>query len=86
MKHTIEQNRAQSARQIGRKHTEATKEKMKGKDNRPFPPKCILCMSRDLDMCAKYNMRCFDAKEIVCFRRYMQRKEHPDYIKRNVGE
>lgn len=47
--------------------------------NKKFPPKCNRCTSRDLEMCARYNMRCLEAKENVCFRSYMKRVEHPDY-------
>ncbi len=81
MKHSIEACREKSARALGRTHTEESKAKMRGHDNRSFPMKCIQCSSRDLNMCAKYNMTCFDARKTECFRQYMKRKERPDYVK-----
>jgi hypothetical protein len=79
---TIERRRAMSAARLGTTPTEETKAKQRGHDNRPFPPKCIKCPSRDADMCARYNQRCFDAKEVVCFKVLPRRKEHKDYRKK----
>jgi len=73
--------RKMSAFRLGFKHSEETKSKMRGHDNRPFPPKCIKCPSRDVEMCARYNQRCFDAREVVCFKVLPRRKEHTDYKK-----
>jgi len=71
-----------SAIRIGMKHTEETKAKQRGHDNRPFPPKCIMCPSRDAEMCARYNQKCFDAREVICFKVLPRRKEHKDYRKK----
>ena len=81
-KYSIEYRRVLSASRIGVKHSEETKAKQRGHDNRPFPPKCIKCPSRDADMCARYNQRCFDAKEVLCFKVFQNRVEHKDYRKR----
>lgn len=81
---TIERRRALSAARLGRNHTEETKAKMRGRDNRPFPPHCIKCVNRDGSTCASYNKTCFLARETDCFRRSGRRKEHPDYKKKTV--
>jgi hypothetical protein len=79
---TIEYRRELSASRMGVKHTEETKANMRGHDNRPFPPKCIKCPSRDAGMCARYNQRCFDARVTMCFKRVSWRVVHKDYRKK----
>ena len=77
---SIEARRNMSIPKIGKTHTEATKDKLRGIDRRPFPPKCVLCINRDFIDCAKYNLTCFDAKKTECFQKQTKRKEHPDYV------
>jgi hypothetical protein len=61
--------------------SEETKAKMlKASLNKKFPPRCNKCNSRDLAMCARFNMKCLEAKDNVCFRSYVKRSVHPDYI------
>jgi hypothetical protein len=83
---SIETRRKLSASMMRREpFSEEAKAKMlKASLNKKFPPKCNKCNSRDLEMCARYNMRCFEAKETSCFRRYMKRHVHPDYVKKGV--
>ena len=70
---------------LGKTHTEESLAKMKGAPlHKKYPPKCNKCTSRDSEMCARYNMKCFEARDNVCFVRYMKRKVHPDYIKKGV--
>jgi len=71
---------------LGKLHSEETILKMKGAPlHKKYPPKCNKCNSRDVDMCARHNVACFTAREEeACIKRYMQRKEHPDYIKKGV--
>lgn len=71
---------------LGKKHTEESLAKMKGAPRfKKYPPKCNKCTSRDVDMCARHNMTCFDARnDVTCVKRYMKRKEHPDYVKKGV--
>lgn len=80
-KHTVECNRRQSARMLGKLLPEETKAKLRGKDNRPFPPHCIKCINRDISICAQYNKTCFEARKTDCVKRLGRRKEHPDYQK-----
>lgn len=81
----VETRRKLSAAMMGRTFSEESKAKMlKASMNKRFPHTCNRCTSRDVDMCARYNVRCFDAKDTDCFRSYMKRKEHPDYIKKGV--
>ena len=68
-----------SAAQVGRVKSESTRPKQRGKDNRPFPAKCNMCANRDKAVCAKYNMMCTSAKEVLCFRSHIRRNQHPEY-------
>jgi hypothetical protein len=72
---------------LGKTHSDETIAKMKGAPlHKKYPPKCNKCTSRDVDMCARHNMICFKARDDLCVKRYMKRKEHPDYIKKgNLG-
>lgn len=77
---TLEYRRALSASRMGVTHTEETKARMRGHDNRPFPPKCIKCPSRDnITDCARYNMLCNKARETMCFKRVSWRIVHKNY-------
>ena len=81
----IERIRKLGFERLGKTHTEESLAKMKGAPRfKKYPPKCNKCNSRDIEMCARYNMGCFEARANVCFVKYMKRKEHPDYVKRGV--
>jgi len=68
---------------LGKTHSKETLLKMKGAPlHKNYPPKCNKCTSRDTDMCARYNTTCTKARDDVCVKRYMKRKEHPDYVKK----
>lgn len=79
---TLETRRKMSASMLKREPlSEETKAKMlKASLNKRFPPKCNKCSNRDLEMCARFNMKCFEARTDVCFRTYMKRNVHPEYI------
>ena len=81
MKFSIEICRNMSAARLGFKHKPEVIAKMGGVDRRGFPPRCIKCPSRDVKMCMKYNTKCFDAKEILCFKKSYRREVHKDYVK-----
>jgi hypothetical protein len=79
--------RVAAAKTTGKKCSLATIEKMResrkfSREHWAYPPKCMACESRDDDMCARFNMLCYDAKDTMCFKRYPKRKIHPDYIKK----
>lgn len=80
---SIEARRNLSAAMLGKEMPEEVKKKLLGASERKkFPPKCNRCNSRDANMCARYNMTCFVARDTICFKKYMKRREHPDYIKK----
>jgi hypothetical protein len=78
---SIETRRSMSAARLGKSPSESTKQKLRGRDTRPFPPHCIKCSSRDAAICARFNKTCFHARETDCFKRSMKRIEHKDYQK-----
>lgn len=77
---TVETRRRLAAALTGRTVSEETIQKMANAYlGKPFPPKCNKCDNRDSYLCAYHNMECFKARETVCFRKPVRRKEHPDY-------
>ena len=82
---SIEACRKMSASRLGKPLCDSARAKLKGNNNRPFPPHCIKCINRDMNLCAQHNMSCFKARETECFKRLGRRKEHPDYRKITGG-
>lgn len=79
---SIERCRSMSASRLGFKHSEETIKKMGGHDRRGFPPTCVKCVCRDEKMCMKHNTKCFDAKEILCFKKQYRKQIHEDYVRK----
>lgn len=79
---SIETSRKLAAALTGKKRSPETIEKLRRAPlAKKFHPRCNKCNNREGEMCVRFNMKSSDTRDKVCFRSYMNRKEHPDYIR-----
>lgn len=79
---SIETSRKLAAALTGKKRSPETIEKLrKAPLAKKFHPRCNKCSNREGELCVRFNMKSSDTRDKVCFRQYMNRKEHPDYIR-----
>lgn len=78
----LEVRRKSAASLTGRKRSPETIEKLrKAPLAKKFHPRCNKCSNREGEMCVKFNQTSSTTRDIICFRSYMKKHPHPDYIK-----
>lgn len=83
----IEVRRKISASEVGKVVSEESLNKFRNTvQKRVVPHKCNKCNNRDTVMCVRHNLKCLNARDIICFKKYTRRKEHPDYVRGVIVE